>query len=79
MDSPLPQTGSQLDFRRWAVLGVVAPVAVFLAAYYFVLPWLFGEATASELGDKAGLIFIGWFGVVILAAAVRTLWGRRKQ
>lgn len=64
------------DYARWAVTGVVAPIAVIVVLRFAIAPFLWGEEIAVGLGTALAGIFILWLLFLAIAA---TLWKIRQE
>jgi hypothetical protein len=60
------------DFRRWAVVGVVAPFVALLVLRFAIAPILWPDL-AVELGSRLGFFFMLYLLLLACGATVRSI------
>ncbi|MGA2247718.1 MAG: hypothetical protein ABSH48_22255 [Verrucomicrobiota bacterium] len=69
-------SGSSLNFARWAITGVIAPLLLIVILRFAIAPFVWGPQVAAELGSALGGLFILWLLSLAIAA---TVWKIRNE
>ena len=68
----------KLDFKRWAITGVMAPFVVICIVVFVVAP-LFWPELAPGLGSALGSILLWYLLAVVIAAAIWKIIKERTE